>query len=192
MTDALGDPKRAAILASAWQAFATYGFRKTSMDDIASGAGMSRPAVYLHYKNKEAIVRSLTEEHYHQKIAEVEAALSQPGPVADTLVRAIAVQSDGMAEILASPHGLEMLDTSKSTASDIVTKGEAALTEVYSAWLEREHQAGRVKTPDTPHETARTITAAVKGIKMTASNAEEFEQRLAQLAALLGSGLQVV
>ena len=52
MTSVSEDSKTAAILKSAFQAFATYGFKKTSMDDIAKGAGMSRPAVYLHFKNK--------------------------------------------------------------------------------------------------------------------------------------------
>ncbi|MEM7319164.1 MAG: TetR family transcriptional regulator, partial [Pseudomonadota bacterium] len=37
MKDEIEDPKQKAILEAAWTAFATYGFRKTSMDDIARG-----------------------------------------------------------------------------------------------------------------------------------------------------------
>ncbi len=191
MKDKLDDPKQQAILASALEAFATYGFRKTSMDDIAKGAGMSRPAVYLHYKNKEAIVRSLTQAHYADKIDNVARALSDDGSVSERLSRAIDGQIKGLAEILTSPHGREMLDTSKSTAADILAEGEAEMTALYADWLQREDNAGRVRLPNGPEETAKTITATLMGVKMTASSAEEFEQRTSQLAELLGAGLEV-
>ncbi|MDA7963112.1 TetR/AcrR family transcriptional regulator [Ruegeria sp.] len=191
MDNVSDDPRLAAILNSAFQAFAAYGFRKTSMDDIAKGAGMSRPAVYLHFKNKEAIVRALTRQYYDQKIALVAQALQGDGPVPQVLDRAIQAQSEGMAAILASPHGLEMLDATKSMSTDIVEQGEGELTALYADWLRREGAAGRARLLMGADETARTITAALKGIKMTAPGAEEFEQRIAQLAALLGAGLEV-
>ena len=191
MTDAPEDPRHQAILNSAFQAFSTYGFRKTSMDDIARGAGMSRPAVYLHYKNKDAIVRSLTRAYYQDKTAAVAAALRQGGTIRDLVSGAITAQAVGMAAILASPHGVEMLDTSKSTAADIVAEGEEALAQVYAEWLRREDAGGRVNLPDGAEETARTITASLKGIKLTSSGADEFEKRTAQLAALIGAGLEV-
>jgi len=189
MIETLDDPKQAAILKSAFQAFATYGFRKTSMDDIAKGAGMSRPAVYLHYKNKQDIVRKLTQLHYDEKIAAVAQALQAGGTVPQTVDRAVRAQSDGMAAILASPHGVEMLDATKSMSTDIVEQGEAKLTDLYADWLSQEDAAGRVRLSDSPHEIARTITATLKGIKLTVASAEEFEQRTAQLSALLGAGL---
>ena len=191
MAETLDETRQRAILNSAFQAFSAYGFRKTSMDDIARGAGMSRPAVYLHFKNKEAIVRSLTQAHYAEKIEAVKQELQGGGTVPEIVARAINVQSAGMATILASPHGLEMLDTSKSTAADIVAEGEATLANLYADWLAREHAKDRVHLPDGPEETAKTITATLKGIKMTASNAEEFERRIAQLATLIGAGLEV-
>ncbi|XHE56708.1 TetR/AcrR family transcriptional regulator [Phaeobacter sp. BS34] len=42
MMSSSSDPKQRAILEAAWGGFATYGYRKTSMDDIARRAGMSR------------------------------------------------------------------------------------------------------------------------------------------------------
>lgn len=191
MAEPSDETRQNAILNSAFQAFSAYGFRKTSMDDIARGAGMSRPAVYLYYKNKDAIVRCMTRHHYAEKIEAVGLALKAGGTVPEIVARAVGAQTIGMAAILSSPHGLEMLDTSKSTASDIVAEGEAALADLYAEWLAREKAAGRVRLPDGPGETARTITAAMKGIKMTASNAEEFERRIAQLADLIGAGLEV-
>ena len=45
------DHRQTSILLGAWNTFAAYGYKKTSMDDIARAAGMSRPALYLHYRN---------------------------------------------------------------------------------------------------------------------------------------------
>lgn len=191
MTNTIDDTRQNAILNSAFQAFAAYGFRKTSMDDIARGAGMSRPAVYLHYKNKEAIVSKLTERYYEEKSGAIAAALNAPGAVPEILARAIQAQTEGMAIILASPHGLEMLDNSKSISSEIISKGEAQLAGLYATWLSQEEKAGRVRLLAEPAETAKTITMTLKGLKMTADGAEEYEKRVGQFAALIGAGLEV-
>ncbi len=185
------DPRQQAILTSAMQAFATYGFRKTSMEDIAQGAGMSRPAVYLHYKNKVAIVRSLTEAHYQEKFQQVRDALSGDGSIPEILAHAMAAQSEGMAVLLSSPHGAELLDAGSSSAPDIVEEGEAKLSAIYADWLNREAEKDRVKLTGEASEIARTITSALKGVKMTLTDPATFDVRVSQLAALFGAGLEV-
>lgn len=50
--------QREAILDAATAVFARYGFRKTSMDDIARAVGLSRQGVYLHFDNKEALFQA--------------------------------------------------------------------------------------------------------------------------------------
>ncbi|WP_170400360.1 TetR/AcrR family transcriptional regulator [Ruegeria arenilitoris] len=191
MVETVDDSRQKAILNSAFQAFATYGFRKTSMDDIARGAGMSRPAVYLHFRNKEAIVSKLTEIYYAEKSAAVAEALAASGSVSDVLARAIKAQTEGMATILASPHGLEMLDNTKSMAAEIISEGEARMAGLYADWLTQQAQAGRVRLLADAVETGRTITATLKGLKLIGAGAEVYEQQVAQVAALIGAGLEV-
>ncbi|MEM6656661.1 MAG: TetR/AcrR family transcriptional regulator [Pseudomonadota bacterium] len=191
MIELTADPKQAAILNSAFQAFANYGFRKTSMDDIAKGAGMSRPAVYLHYKNKEAIVRELTQHYYTQKVADVAVALKGSGSVSEILKQAIRAQTEGIATVLASPHGVEMLDATKSMSTDIVENGEAELARLYATWLAKEDAAGRVRLFGGPDEVATTITRSLKGLKLTATHGDDYENRVSRLADLIGAGLQV-
>jgi AcrR family transcriptional regulator len=43
------------VLETALTVFARHGFRKTSMEDIAKAAGISRQGIYLHFKNKDEI-----------------------------------------------------------------------------------------------------------------------------------------
>lgn len=190
MTAADPDPKQQLILASGWQAFATYGFRKTSMEDIARGAGMSRPALYLHYRNKDDIYRHLVQRHYQEAAAAVEAALSRGGPVPERLAAAFSAQGGAAIEaMLSSPHGMELLDAGKSAATEIIRQGEARLTSVYAAWLERAAQVGQLRLPGPAGEVAVTITSALKGLKMTAPDYPAYSARIALLAEMTGRGL---
>ncbi|WP_254447284.1 TetR/AcrR family transcriptional regulator [Ruegeria sp. HKCCA5426] len=189
MRDFALDEKTRAILESALRVFSTYGFKKTSMDDIAKGAGMSRPALYLYFENKEAILRKLTELHYEEKKAAVAKALNADGPVSQVFGNAIRVQTDGMAEIMSSAHGLELLDAGISMASDIVTQGEARLLELYANWLEREVENGRIRLFDSPRETARMIGAALRGNKIAATDYQQFDRMNLNFATIVGAGL---
>lgn len=52
------DERRADLLATAVQIFGRYGFKKTSMDEIARAAGLSRQGLYLHFDSKETLFRA--------------------------------------------------------------------------------------------------------------------------------------
>jgi len=186
MKDSSADPRQKAILSAAWAAFAAYGHRKTSMDDIARGAGMSRPALYLHYRNKQDIFRSLARYYYDEAAAGVEAALAAPDPVPQVLAAAFVAQGgEVMKAMLAS-----LLDTTNITAKDIVQAGEARLQAIYTAWLERAAVQGRVHLVGSARDLAGTITAALKGIKMAGTDYATYRSRILQLAALIGAGLE--
>src|SRR5258708_35954114 len=49
--------RRLAILEAATGVFLRYGFKKTSMDDLARAAGLSRQGLYLHFATKEALFK---------------------------------------------------------------------------------------------------------------------------------------
>ncbi len=190
MKDESEDLKRQAILQSAWNAFAAYGYRRTAMDDIARGAGMSRPALYLHYRNKEAIFRSLVEFYYVDVAARITEALAGADTVPDAITAAFEAQGGDLAKaMLTSQHGLELLDTGMTVASDIVTEGEARLAGVYADWLRDQQTAGKVRLPDSPERVAGTFTAALKGIKKTAESYEAYCARVSVLAALIGTAI---
>src|ERR1700742_4595456 len=54
-----GAARRAAILDAATLVFLRYGFKKTSMDDLARAANLSRQGLYLHFSTKEALFREV-------------------------------------------------------------------------------------------------------------------------------------
>jgi AcrR family transcriptional regulator len=54
--------RRRAILAGAGRAFAAAGFDATSMEDIATAAGVTKLIVYRHFDSKEDLYRAILEE----------------------------------------------------------------------------------------------------------------------------------
>lgn len=190
MKDDTIDMKQKAILDAAWRAFAAYGFRKTSMDDIARGAGMSRPALYLRYKNKEDIVRNLAQMFYDEASMRVQDALGGEGDVTQRLSAAFAAGSGEVIKaLMSSPHGLELLDTSTATACDIVEAGEERLIAIYASWLTEQAAEGNVYLSGPATDIAATFNAALYGIKTSAPDYATYSARVAQLAALFGAGL---
>ena len=163
------DPRRLAILKAAFEAFSSYGFRRTSMEDIARAAGMSRAALYLHYRNKEDIFRSLTQFYYDDAVAQVAGVLAQDLPPDQALDRAFSAQGGQIfAALLESPHGEELLDTKYAHGADIATAGEARLVTVYADWLARQAAGGRVSLTLSGGEAqalAATMMAALHGLK---------------------------
>ena len=52
------DPRRRKLLDAALAVFIRYGFRKSSMDEVARAAQVSRQGLYLHFATKEDIFRA--------------------------------------------------------------------------------------------------------------------------------------
>src|SRR2546425_11508487 len=50
---------RTRILESAHRVFSQKGYREATMDEIAQGLGLSKPALYRYYKSKEELFREV-------------------------------------------------------------------------------------------------------------------------------------
>ncbi len=192
-TPNLDDPKVTAIIYAAFDAFRMYGFRRTSMEDIARGAGMSRAALYLHFKNKEDIFRSMVAAYYAQAVQSAAKALEATGNPAEVLQVAFEAQTgDGYRQMLESPHGEELMDTKNATAGGVASEGEVALAAIYADWLTREEAAGRITLEPfggDASETARTMLAAIYGLKSGNPRYEDYCRGRDRLAIMFGRGL---
>ncbi len=72
------DARRQQLLEAALTVFARHGYRKTSMDDVAQAAGVSRQGLYLHFENKEDVFRAAVHHSIRKSHAAVEKALETP------------------------------------------------------------------------------------------------------------------
>jgi AcrR family transcriptional regulator len=115
------DPKRLLIRKNAQMLMLRYGFARTSMDDIARECGMSRPALYLVFKNKEDIYRDLVQAIADDCIIAASAALKCKLNKPELLYAMIKASFlDVFEMVLATPHGGELLDLKLGLAADIL------------------------------------------------------------------------
>src|ERR1700675_4759749 len=80
-----GSAKPNAIVLAGLQLFTRYGYRKTSLDDIAQAAQVAKRTVYLHFENKAAVFLAILEYLGDQVRQRCAAAESAGGTAVDRL-----------------------------------------------------------------------------------------------------------
>jgi len=103
--------RRRQVLAAARDAFLQFGFAKTSMDDIARRAGVSRALVYKTFKNKEEILSGMFEQLFEGRYESVEKVLAGRGSKREKLLRVCDVLCvEPYAEVMGTPMAPELND----------------------------------------------------------------------------------
>jgi AcrR family transcriptional regulator len=81
-TDRLRDPQQrqeraTRILDVAGELLLRHGYRRVTIDDVATGAGIGKGTVYLHWKTREALFTAVFEREVLQAVGELVQALHQ-------------------------------------------------------------------------------------------------------------------
>ncbi|MEC7764255.1 MAG: helix-turn-helix domain-containing protein [Pseudomonadota bacterium] len=187
------DDKQQVILTAAMEAFAQYGYRRVSMDEIAKRAGMSRAALYLHFRNKDDIFSTGVELYFAHVGQLMSRVLSEESDPVRALTAAFAAKVAPPYDMLMnSPHGEELLDLKTTAAAGAVVDGEAALITIIAGWLEAGQGAGTLSLEDygTAEDAARTILSAVHGVVLSARHYHVMRADLDRLARLIGRSLR--
>src|SRR5215469_5986081 len=85
----VSEERRTQILEAAMAVFARQGFDKARMDDIAQEVGLSKGALYLYYKSKDAIISAILQFFFSQAMKKLQGFLEseeQPS-VSEQLLR---------------------------------------------------------------------------------------------------------
>jgi AcrR family transcriptional regulator len=193
MTEALNmdrdDARRALVIAVAFDVVTRYGFKRTTMDDLARAAGMSRPALYLLYKNKTDIFRACLEDFIHVTQQLVSACFnSGMSPIDETIAALIAGIVAPMRKIMDTPHGAELIELKESLAGDLsqqwIRMLETELEQGLSAALAR----GQLQLPNDSVTTAQIagfLADAAEGIKHRMAQPDAMEKRLRELVTVI-------
>src|SRR5205809_7423041 len=92
------------ILNAAMLVFRRHGFRRSSIEQAAEAAGLTRQALYHHFKSKEALFRAVIERlHEDAFAAEIAAAASvekQDGSLAGIVVASVSAKLGQLAASL--------------------------------------------------------------------------------------------
>jgi len=81
------DDKRKRILEAARKRFRHYGFKKTTMQEVARDAGVAVGTLYLYFKDKDELLVAGTEEYVALHRRHAEAILDSDATAADKLRR---------------------------------------------------------------------------------------------------------
>src|SRR5271168_1472473 len=88
------DDARERILAAAERCIDRHGIRKTTMDDVASEVGLSRPSVYRYFADRDDLLIELITRHARALLDRARKSISRQGSLADQIVEAILYTAD--------------------------------------------------------------------------------------------------
>lgn len=183
------DPKAAAILEAAFQTFFQYGVKRATMDDIARAAGMSRPALYLVYKNKTDIFRACVlsmMEELRERLADIAASTGTAEARIMQVARAGIVEPHET--IGASAHADELFALKSEIGADLFRDWMKLIEATIAEILKQEDAGGRITLGAagvSAAEIAAMITDGAEGFKLRMTSAEELARRLQTFIRLM-------
>ena len=187
------DQKSEGILDAALPVFVRYGFRKTSMADIARAAGISRAALYLSFGSKEELFRAGSARAHARTMRNVEAALAGTGDVFSRIEAAIAAfQRDLIAPLSASDSAAELFDTNMTLAKDITLAARARLVAQLAQALADAQTTGAISLDAVnarPVDVAAMMVASMEGIKDAQGAGQSLEESTRLFMRLLRQAL---
>ena len=145
------NPRHDAILEAATRLFARYGYKRTSMDLLASEAMVAKPTLYAHFDDKDAVFRAVVEHVMGQIVAAARAAAARKAPAAERLAEVLIAKFSYLHELVhQSPHAAELLDSQGRLGADVVERHDRELKKVLAQVIEegvaaRELELGRAE-----------------------------------------------
>ena len=181
----MSDDKKSRILAAARSVFLRYGFKRVNMNDIAEAAGVSRPALYVLFKNKEEIFIEAYLRWVEETIAQVEAAMAQTALPKDKIARAFEIWAVGpFVMTMTSSEAQELVDCNFAFAQASRKQGdatfEATITPVVAKLSKTIPAASRIA----PGRIAHVLVNAVRGFKQTSATPDELRKLIDELLRL--------
>lgn len=189
--------RREEILGAARTIFAHYGFRRASLEEIAREAGISRSALYHHFRNKEDIFRAMCERIYRRADEKAEEAAVRDEPIDAQILAVLDAQAGWIFRLLASSrHGLEIVDESNRLCADITGAWRRRSVELLTRVLQQAEENGLLDTGASGF-TAETavgfLLLCAHGLQgpspASVPSAAQYSRRLAGLVRLAVAGL---
>lgn len=188
--------REAAILAAATERFMRYGFRRTSLEDIAREAGLARPSLYLRFRNKEEIFRAVAAGLHERALQAAEAAANGPGSIEARLGAVLEAKLASCFEIAhGSPHAGELMDENNRICGDVSERARRRLLGLVRRVIESAVATGELapaRVALAPAAAALLVVDAARGLETMGPERPtpaRYRARLAQLVRVLVAGL---
>lgn len=172
---ALPDSRTSTVLDAAVSVFARYGYRKTSMDDVARQAAVSRQGLYFSFANKEELFRRALEHSLSAQLACAIEALSRAPASLETRMIAACKEWSGRFAGTFGSDAADLMCASTSLAGATLAEYEARFEQALANAMEGTPLAARCAAADTRvADLARALHATARGLKQTCKTQEDF------------------
>jgi AcrR family transcriptional regulator len=182
------------IAEAALRRFARYGFKRSSMDDIAREAGLAKATLYLHFKGKDDVFRAMLALIGRRVEARCAAVMATPIPFAGKLSALLdAHYGTGYACFGSGEHLVELKSVMLSIAGAEVEAFEAIFARHVTALIESAEADGSImiaRSGLSKADFVATLMRAAAGAKPVAGLSHDiYAARLREIAAVFSAAL---
>jgi AcrR family transcriptional regulator len=175
-----GSAQREAILKAATATFLRYGFRKTSMDDVAQAAGVSRQGLYLYFDTKDLLFREALQYLVSHMISTARSVAEDGNLSLRDRLLGVFEAVHGSAFQSASPeHAFELLQSAQSADGALLVQLDRDLMGIVAALLAEAGAADRWEEAGvTVAELSEQLLMSAKGIKASVDTLTAYRERM--------------
>lgn len=156
--------------------FARYGLQKTSMQDIASAAGVSRQSIYKRYGSKQGAFESVLAAFLEERLSSAAKALLGPKAFETKILDYFEQWSGQIAPIVGNTeHGAELLDSGIRFAQASERDWEGQAKGALSDFLVDQNL---VRDSEQADDIAHCLSLASKGILLKVQTTEQFSREM--------------
>ena len=131
MTEERERERRRAIVTAARWCFLHFGYGKTSLDDIAKRANISRPLIYKTFENKEEIYRAVIEDGFESRFPVAEKVLAGAGGKLEKLTRLSEIMMlEPWTEMVGAPMAAEFYETCEKVCPELGSKQQRRMVKL--------------------------------------------------------------
>ena len=158
--------RRDAILDAAEQLFAQFGYRRTSMDDVARRAGVAKGTLYLYFDGKVALFRAMQSRNAEAAMARCDAISAAGGSLLSQLLAMLeAVYGVFHVRYGASDHLSELSATRQSVGGDLAARLETDIADRLAGAIDQSVVAGASDLGRSGLTVAQIVAALLSGAR---------------------------
>ena len=160
--------------------FLRYGFKKTSMDDVAQAAGVSRQGLYLYFETKDVLFREALQYLVSHMISTARSVAEDGNLSLRDRLLGVFEAVHGSAFQSASPeHAFELLQSAQSADGALLVQLDRDLMGIVAALFEEASAADRWKKAGvTIAELSEQLLMSAKGIKTSVDTLATYRKRM--------------
>ena len=183
------------IADAALRLFARYGYKRSSMDDIAREAGLAKATLYLHFKGKDDVFRSMLRLLMRRVEARCREVAAMDAAFADRLAAFLQAHHGQIyASFGTGEHLAEMKAVMTTVAADELQAFEQIFISFAGDLLAQARERGEVILSRSSVGTEDWIAGlmfAAAGAKLgTAPGSEEYARRLKAIASVFAAAIK--